>query len=310
VRANPESAQAVGRASRLPGGRLALGLGDAGETSRAAGETPAPLPERPNPYETKRYLREYLLLHYGRPGELCPFPFVPRELLRFHERLREEYLLPVRSRARSRGLDLGCAVGRFTFELGRVVDHALGLDNSKSFIQAARRMARQHSLAARVQESGAQFSSRPLALPKALRRCRVEFQVGDALDLAAFPNQAIQVVSAINLIDRLPHPRRFLLQLPRLLAPGGQLLIASPFTWLEEHTPVEEWLSSAQVRSLLRPFFRLARHGDVPFVIREHRRKYQLGVAEVFTFVRRSGAGVSPAIGASRPRTHPRGRDA
>jgi hypothetical protein len=41
---------------------------------------------------------------------------------------------------------------------------------------------------------------------------------------------------------------------------------------------------------LLRPHFRLARRGDLPFLIREHRRKYQLVVAEVFTFVRRPKA--------------------
>ena len=242
---------------------------------------------RLNPYETTRYLHEYLLLHYGRPRDLCPFPFVPRDWLRFHQRLREEYLLPVRPRAQSRGLDLGCAVGRFTFELGRVVSHALGIDNAKALVQAAQGMAKRHEVTVPVQESGTEFSSRRLVLPNALRHCRVEFQVGDALDLAALPGHAFQVVSAINLIDRLPRPRQFLNQLPRLLAPGGQLLIASPFTWLDEFTPSEEWLSSEQVRLLLHPDFRLVRHGDLPFVIREHRRKYQLVVAEVFTFVRR-----------------------
>jgi len=138
-----------------------------------------------------------------------------------------------------------------------------------------------------VQESGAGFSVRRLALPSALCRCHVEFQVGDALDLAALPEQGFQVVSAINLIDRLPRPRQFLGQLGRLVAPGGQLLIASPFTWLEEFTPPREWFASKDVPRLLRSDFRLARHGDLPFVIREHRRKYQLVVAEVFTFVRR-----------------------
>jgi SAM-dependent methyltransferase len=242
---------------------------------------------RVNPYETSRYLREYLLFHYGRPGELCPFPFIPRELLRFHERLREEYLLPLRTRNETRGLDLGCAVGRFTFELGRVVDQALGLDNSKAFIRAARRMATRHSLTVRVLESGAQFGERRLVLSRALRRCHLRFEVGDALDLAWPPDQGFEVISAINLIDRLPRPRDFLRQLPRLLVPGGQLLIASPFTWLEDYTPVREWLSREQVQSLLRPWFRLARHGDLPFLIREHRRKYQLVVAEVMTFIRR-----------------------
>jgi hypothetical protein len=40
------TAQAVGQASRLSGGRLALGPNNAGETPGAAGETPAPLPEQ------------------------------------------------------------------------------------------------------------------------------------------------------------------------------------------------------------------------------------------------------------------------
>jgi SAM-dependent methyltransferase len=240
-----------------------------------------------NPYETRRYLDEYLLLHYGRPSDVCPFPFIPRELLRFHERLREEYLLPVRPRAQSRGLDLGCAVGRFTFELGRVADHVLGLDNSKSFIQAARRMVQRHKLIARVQESGAQLSSHSLVLPRALQRCKVEFQVGDAQDLTTFPDAAFQVVSAINLICRVPRPRQCLGQLARLLAPGGQLLIASPFSWLEQYSSPSEWLTEKDLCSLLNTQFRLARHGDVPLVIREHRRKYELIISKAFTFVRR-----------------------
>ncbi len=112
--------------------------------------------------------------------------------------------------------------------------------------------------------------------------------------LAAFPDQAFQVVAAINLIDRLPQPRAFLRQLPRLLSPGGQLLLASPFTWLEAYTPCREWVTSDQVLELLRPDFRLARHGQLPFLIREHRRKFQLVVAEVFTFVRRP---LGPSLG-------------
>lgn len=109
---------------------------------------------------------------------------------------------------------------------------------------------------------------------------------GDAMDLAVFPAQAFQVVSAINLIDRLSRPRAFLRQLPRLVVPGGQLLIATPFTWLPEYTRPREWLTDKQLRELLWPDFQLTRHGHVPFVIREHRRKFQLAVAEVFTFIR------------------------
>jgi SAM-dependent methyltransferase len=241
---------------------------------------------RANPYETERYLHEYLLFHYGRADELCPFSFVPREWLRFHERLREEYLLPVASRSQLLGLDVGCAVGRFTFELGRVLDRVIGVDNSRSFIQSAQRMAKGHSLTAKLLVSGARFTRRKLTLTKVLRRASVEFHVGDALNLRPFAGRGFQVVSAINLIDRLPRPRQFLQQLPRLVAQGGQLLLASPFTWLDQFTSSKRWLTSEQVQSLLRPDFRLVRHGELPFLIREHRRKYQLVVSEVCTFIR------------------------
>ena len=40
----------------------------------------------------------------------------------------------------------------------------------------------------------------------------------------------------------LPSPRAFLASLPRLVAPGGVAVLVSPYSWLEEYTPQEEWL--------------------------------------------------------------------
>jgi hypothetical protein len=77
--------------------------------------------------------------------------------------------------------------------------------------------------------------------------------------------------------------------MPDLVAPGGQLLLASPYSWLEQYTPRPEWLTSSQVRQLLRPQFRLRRRRDLPFLIREHHRKYELVVSEVLVFQREGG---------------------
>jgi SAM-dependent methyltransferase len=277
-----------------------------------------------NPYETKRYLEEYLFFHYGSPRDFCPFPFVPRFLLHFHERIRKECLLPIERglSARSgegpiRALDLGCAVGRFTFELARVADEALGLDNSRIFIRAACHIAKARAATVRVKESGAELKKYDLVLPNQSCSAKVRFHVADALHLAPFlrarsgastlqPSNtptlqrsdavtlrrshapvAFQIVAAINLICRLPSPRRFLRELPGLVAPGGQLIIASPFSWLEEYTPRREWLSPGDLESFLAPHFRIARRRDLPFLIREHRRKYQLVVSNVLTFQRK-----------------------
>jgi putative 4-mercaptohistidine N1-methyltranferase len=244
----------------------------------------------PNPYETTRYLDEYLFFHYGRPRDFCPFLIFPNNLLRFHERIRRECLLPIERPAhrQTRALDIGCAVGRFSFELGRVADHVIGIDNSAPFIAAARQLARRRALTIRVQESGKLFSSRKLVLPKALASGSVEFHVRDAMDLSAFSASSFQIVAAINLLCRLPHPRRFLGQVRRLVAPGGQLIIASPFSWLQQYTPRREWLDDAEVQRALDPHFRLVRRRDLPFLIREHRRKYQLVVSDVMVFIRRN----------------------
>ena len=253
-----------------------------------------------NPYESEQYLSEYLLFHYGRPHELCPLRFVPKETLRFHERIRKECLLPVRhlkpqpigaqpssGPAITRGLDLGCGVGRFAFELGLVVDEVLGVDNSKRFIAAGRRMAKRHTLTAHVRESGAQFKKTEFTLPKGLQRTSVRFQVGDAMELRRFADNSFDAVAAINLICRLPNPANFLRQIHRIVKPAGQLVLASPFSWHGSYTPPREWLDAAQVARALAPHFELSRRRDMPFVIREHQRKYQLVVSEVLTFVRR-----------------------
>jgi SAM-dependent methyltransferase len=239
-----------------------------------------------NPYETQRYLHEYLLFHYGKPKDLCPrFEHFSDFLLQFHERIDSECMtLPFKKRARA--LDLGCGVGRFTFQLSRGVGEVIGIDNSRPFIAAARNISKRGAIEVQIHESGAEFTARRLTLPKCARPAKVHFQVGDANRLGSLAKRPFDIVAAINLICRLPSPATFLRQLPDLLLPGGQLVIASPFSWLTEYTPRREWLTPADVQKSLAPHFRLQQRRDIPFVIREHRRKYQLVVSEVLTFKR------------------------
>jgi putative 4-mercaptohistidine N1-methyltranferase len=239
-----------------------------------------------NPYESQRYLHEYLLFHYGKPKDVCAFDFIPRGLLRFHERIREECLLPVSRATQTRALDIGCAVGRFTFELSHVADEVVGIDNSNRFILAAQNIAKKKAAKVQIQESGSIFSNHRVSLPKAARPGKVHFQVGDAQNLGPIAKHSFEIVAAINLICRLPAPPAFLRQLPGLVSPKGQLVIASPFSWLRQYTPARAWLTSSELEKSLRPHFQLKQRRDIPFVIREHRRKYQLVVSEVLTFKR------------------------
>ena len=74
--------------------------------------------------------------------------------------------------------------------------------------------------------------------------------------------------------------------MPALVFSGGWLIITSPYTWLEEYTPREKWLDGAgrgtlaALKEVFAGDFELQRVLDLPFLIREHRRKYQWSIAE------------------------------
>ena len=85
-------------------------------------------------------------------------------------------------------------------------------------------------------------------------------------------------VHAANLLCRLPEPERLLKRLPSLLKSGGELVLATPCTWLEEFTPVGNWPEGETfdwLQQRLAPHFELVRRGEEPFLIRETARKYQ-----------------------------------
>jgi hypothetical protein len=74
-----------------------------------------------------------------------------------------------------------------------------------------------------------------------------------------------------------------------LVNAGGQLVITSPYTWLEDFTPRANWLCPAldKMRAVLAPHFDLTGTRDLPFLIREHERKFQWSVAQASTWIRR-----------------------
>ena len=250
-----------------------------------------------NPYETARLLSEYLLFHYGRGEEIMPYAGGPVEALGFAQRVVADCVDVGALPADARALDLGCAVGRSSFELARHCAEVLGIDYSARFIRAANEL-RQHGSHPYQRIDQGRLSTECLAVvPAEIVRERARFEVGDAGDLRRDLG-AFDVVLLANLLDRLPEPRRCLAQLPSLVKPGGQLVIASPFTWLEEYTPLENWLggfqhngqrveSFAALQSILAPEFEFVRDFDVPFLIREHERKFQWSVSHAGRWRRR-----------------------
>ena len=238
-----------------------------------------------NIYESDRLVREYLLFHYGSAEEILPWLGGPRDATGFAARLVGELLDVSSLPPAARALDVGCAVGRSSFELARHCREVIGIDYSRAFVAAATKVGEEKSLAYEYVVEGDRTAPARACLPEGVDASRVAFEVGDAMalreDLGSF-----DVVLAANLLCRLPDPCVFLARVPDLVNPGGQLLLTTPFSWLEEYTPREHWIggrgetsSADALQDLLSPRFELRLAKDIPFLIREHARKYQWSVA-------------------------------
>ena len=231
-------------------------------------------------YETTRLLDEYLLFHYGSAEELLGHECLPREALHFPLRTVSE-MLQEGSQA-ERVLDLGCAVGRSAFALSERCAEVIGIDFSHSFIAAAERLRVGETITYRRHEEGHAYTTLHAIAPTEARRDRVRFLQGDALNLPGDLGN-FDLVHAANLICRLTQPQHLLARLPKLVRAGGLLVLTTPCTWLEDFTPSEHWPSGSTLNWLqdhLQPHFQLEMTRDLPFIIREHARKYQLTVAQ------------------------------
>lgn len=248
-------------------------------------------------YESPRLLGEYLLLHYGTAATLrhpalpldpavteIPFPVgAVRELI-------DRDLLPQDATA----FEAGCSVGASAFELARHCSSVVASDFSHSFISAAQRLAHEGKHEGIRTLEGTITEPFTAEVPAEIERSRVTFSVQDATALPEGMGP-FDVVLAANLICRLPDPEAFLERLSGLVKPGGQLLLTTPFTWLEEYTHRDKWIggleadhrSEEELTRRLSGEFRLHRRRDLPFLIKEHERKYQLGIALGTSWIRR-----------------------
>ncbi|MBE7503939.1 MAG: putative 4-mercaptohistidine N1-methyltransferase [Verrucomicrobiales bacterium] len=251
----------------------------------------------PGFYETEQAVAEYLLFHYGTREQTLPWAFGPADALDYPRRCISECLDLEHLPAQARALDLGCAVGRSAFELARHCTSVIGIDASTRFIAVARQLQTHGSMTYAYAEEGRLTSPATAQVPPGIDRQRVHFEHGDAQALRADLG-AFDVVLLANLVDRLPDPRRCLAALPARVRPGGQVILTTPCTWLEHYTSPTQWLGGYHqderpvrtletLRTLLEPHFTLARTLDLPFLLREHARKYQWSVALATVWIRR-----------------------
>ncbi|PSJ48463.1 SAM-dependent methyltransferase [Zobellella taiwanensis] len=246
----------------------------------------AEVPVEPvNSYETDDLVTQYLEFHYG--SEYFGVANYPVACVR-------TLLARLPGLDKGRALDLGCSVGRASFELALHFGAVDGIDFSARFIQHGFQLKESGQTRFAIPTEGelVEFKETSLhALGYAEVAHKVEFVQGDACNLKARFG-GYDLIFCGNLIDRLYDPSLFLGQVHERLNPGGCLVLTSPYTWLEDYTPKAKWLGGIKVngenfttldglKALLGGRFELVGQEDIPFVIRETRRKFQHSLAEM-----------------------------
>jgi SAM-dependent methyltransferase len=140
-------------------------------------------------------------------------------------------------------LDVGCAVGRLSFELAETHDHVIGLDSSIAFVRKAREILMSKRLSFDLIVEGHVTEPRRFRFDESRDFSRVDFIVADALALP-FQKRSFATTAAINLLEKVPDPLKHLTEINRVLRDrSAMFLFSDPFSWDESVSPPERWLS-------------------------------------------------------------------
>ncbi len=247
-----------------------------------------------NIYETDFMVSQYIEFHYGEPHLSVPnFPVACID-----------HCLPhLEGRKTQKALDIGCATGRSSFELAKTFDHVDAVDFSARLIEAPTNLQNTGSQRYVIQDQGELMTYRDVNLDEfdgySAIKDKIRFMQGDACNLND-KYADYDFVFAGNLIDRLYDPAQFLNLIKDRIHSGGLLVLASPYTWLEEFTPRENWIGGFKadtgenfttlegLTNLLAPEFELLDEPvDIPFVIRETSRKFQHSFSQMSVWHKR-----------------------
>ena len=237
-----------------------------------------------NVYETDELIAQYCEFHYGSEN------FGVKNFCVNSVELLKPYIKNIKT---AKALDLGCSVGRSTYELAKDFDEVIGIDFSANFINVGVKLKKYDSLIYKVKKEGEIFEEKSVSLDSlGLEEIKdkVTFMQGDACNLKDIYT-GFDLIFCSNLIDRLYYPQKFLEDIPSRINNDGLLVLLSPYTWLEDYTPKENWLGgyikdNKEVYTLdtlknSLSQFELLETIDVPFVIKETSRKYQHTISQM-----------------------------
>ncbi|MCT7638392.1 5-histidylcysteine sulfoxide synthase [Aliarcobacter butzleri] len=176
-----------------------------------------------NFYESDESISSYCDLYYGKDNLYTNY----MDLLR-------PYLKDLKN---SKALDLGCCVGRTSFELAKIYDEVLGIDFSANYINIGVKLKLYDFVNYKIKKQDKTFEERAISLKDfdlEKVKDKVSFMQGDACNLKEIYKD-FDLIFYSSLIDKLYYPKKFLEDVSRRINKNGFFVFLSSHNWFNEH---------------------------------------------------------------------------
>ena len=136
-------------------------------------------------------------------------------------------------------LDIGCAVGRSTFEVSEQCGGlTLGIDLNFSLLRIAQKVLHEGRVSFPLKRTGVVYDRHEYDV-NFENAGNVDFWACDASALP-FASESFNFVTALNVLDAVNSPATFLQSINDTLAANGHLLLSTPYDW-SPPVPLHNW---------------------------------------------------------------------
>lgn len=201
-----------------------------------------------------------------------------------------------------RALDLGCSVGRSSFELASHFGHVDAIDFTARMIQHAFVLQEQGESRYTLKTEGEIMAFKDINITEHSYndvKHKINFSQGDACNLKPLYT-GYDLVLCANLLERMYNPELFLSAIHQRINPEGYLVLTSCYDWTEEDKMVSKWLGGVKVngenftsldglKNLLGDRFELIKTQDIPFVLKQTARKFLYNTSQLSVWRLKAG---------------------
>jgi len=144
-------------------------------------------------------------------------------------------------------LDLGCALGRATYELAKCTrELVVGVDLSFAMLRVAEDARRHGRASLPIRRVGLVFDRHEIVVPDT-PAAHMSFWCCDVGNLP-FADGTSGGALSLNVLDCVASPLQHLVEMGRVLSTGASALLSTPYDWAATATPVAQWLGGHSQR--------------------------------------------------------------